>query len=178
MLRFVEGLLRFVVVKGVLYHMLDTDIQPVHRDLGSPMTAWQRPCLWCVAAARLLKKQKNKEQTNKHFRRRERRRLSGSVCARPRTLNDQGAGDRLGASTTCWKGPAAVPGATTGIPSVASQTKQNKTKHARAQACPAQSRRRGAAKTRRERRRHREIDDAGFCSCPVHARTHARLRSL
>ena len=37
-------------------------------------------------------------------------------------------GRDYGASTTRRKVPAAVPGATTGIPRVASQTKQNKTK--------------------------------------------------
>ena len=35
------------------------------------------------------------------------------------------------------KGPAAVPGATTGTPRVASQTKQNKTKHSADMACGA-----------------------------------------
>ena len=38
-------------------------------------------------------------------------------------------GRENGASTTRRKVPAAVPGATTGTPRVASQTKQNKTKH-------------------------------------------------
>ena len=37
-------------------------------------------------------------------------------------------GNQNGASATRRKGPAAVPGATTGTPGVASQTKQNKTK--------------------------------------------------
>ena len=45
---------------------MDKDIQPAHRDLGSPMTAWQCPYPWHTAAARLPNKQTNKKK-NKHF---------------------------------------------------------------------------------------------------------------